>query len=395
MVSCPAVRGEQTCAGQRANIAARVTARSNASTLLLRGCSASSSRLPRARRARSSPSRTTARQRGGELLRPAGVGEQRVAVLDGDVPGGADRGAAHHREAGGDRLAHDHAEGLEQRRQDEDVGGRVGGGKVLGGGVAGEADRDVEARRERAQFLIQRPAAGDVQLGLVRVRPARANASISPPTFLSGTSRATVRRRTGPSWLAGSAARIGSGVEGLEADLDGVGGGAEREEPLPRGAARRDETGRAAGEPAVEPQLGGGQPLLDPRRVLAEEHERDAAAGAPGPGAERGRPVLPGDDHRRAGSRSARSRPRGQTTGVPPLRSRWKARGGRRRRRAGRETTCAPDPNRPAAGLVDDAQRQRGARARPANSGSRYGTGAGGTTAQRIIAARVRAASPR
>ena len=237
--------------------------------------------------------------------------------------------------------------------------------------------RSAPARRAAPQAPAARPRAARCRRRGARlrsaVRPLRANASIRPPTFLSGTSRADGEEPDGPvaaGRRGGRADRLG--IEGLEADLDGLGRGAEREEPLAGGAARRDEPLRTAREPAVEPELRARQPLDDPRRVLAEDHERDAAAGAPGPRAQRGRPVLPGHDDvgvERVERTLEAARPHDRRPAPALALKRAQV------DRVVRVPVGEPRPllipaGRPA-GLVDHAQGQRRLAARPANSGSR------------------------
>ena len=200
------------------------------------------------------------------------------------------------------------------------------------------------------------------------VRPLRANASISPPTFLSGTSRATVGAGRARRARAGAAAaRIGSGSKDWR--LTSTASGA-----APSARNRSRAALLAAMNPCARPtsqrwsrSCARRQPFDDPRRVLAEDHERDAAAGAPGPRAQRGRPVLPGDDHVGA-ERAAPAR--GRAARPPACRPRARAgrrAGGPRRTRAGRETTPGPDPSRP----VCRPGRSRAASARRASPGRR------------------------
>ena len=133
-----------------------------------------------------------------------------------------------------DRLADDHAERLEDRRQDERVGVPR---RRRAGRPAPGSRRTAPPRRAARRARAARPRAGRCRRRAAPPRRRRArlraNASIRPPKFLSGTSRPTASTRTGPPSRGSAPATAAAdrlGVERLEAHLDGV---------------RRDAHGRA------------------------------------------------------------------------------------------------------------------------------------------------------
>ena len=268
--------------GQRANIAARAMARSNASTLLLDAVLGVELAAAAGQAGAQLAVADDAGQRGGELLgggRRAARCAPRRRCRRRRRPWGCTPPAARRRppRARPRRRARTATAGRRRRRPRRRRAGRRGRC----------SRRSAPARSRRAASARSSPSSGPLPTmcssASCGVRPARANASISPPTFLSGTSRATVSRRTGPSWLRLARRRTGGadrlGVERLQADLDGVGRGAERQEPLPRGAAGRDEP-RARGRPASG---GAGSWAAGSRSSIhgvfsLKMHERDAAA---------------------------------------------------------------------------------------------------------------------
>ena len=251
-------RPEGSRAVQAANIRrARTTARSKAATLRSIPFSASTSRLARAERPAQLAVADDPGERAGQLAGVARVGEQRVAIRHRDVAGGAGGAAADDRQAGRDRLAHDHAERLVDRRQDERVGGRVDGGQgVRRGRSRRTAPPRPAARRARAA----RPRAGRCRRRAAPPRPAtaRAKASIRPPKFFSGTSRPTASTRTGPpsgGSAPATAARIGSASNDCRLTSTASGATPMRQQAVAGRAAGDDEPLGAGGEPAVEPAL--------------------------------------------------------------------------------------------------------------------------------------------
>ena len=291
------------------------------------------------------------------------------------------------------RRARTPREGRRRRRPRRRRGGRPGPG----------SRRSAPPRRAARRARAARLRAGRCRRRAARPRgadgPACANASIRPPTFLSGTSRPTVSTRTGRrrSRGAGDGGADRLGVERLEADLDGL--RARRRaragapaaallaamNPCARPASQRWSRSCGRGSASAIHGVSSLKITSGMPRRRHHAHVR-SAAGPYSQTTTTSGPKL----------RSARSSPRGQTTGVRPcaLALHGPA-GGRRRTRAAAGTSSAPGSSRPTRPSGRSrAAPARGSSASARNSGSRYGTGAGGTTAQRrpAIARKRRAA---
>ena len=204
----------------------------------------------RRRRSGSETTRSSAPATSSTLMR---IDQQRVAAVDRHVAGGAGGLGADDREARRGRLADRHPERLVGADQRVRVGRGVEVGQLVGRQVAVEADGDRRAGGELLELVLQEAGADDLELGPRRRSPARANASISVPKFLSGTRRPTlmiltglvarlrfVRRRPRAERLD---------VGGLERDRDPLVGDAEREQPL-RGRPSWPRSSRRPGRPA-------------------------------------------------------------------------------------------------------------------------------------------------
>ena len=157
-------------------------------------------------------------------------------------------------------------------------------------------------------------------------RPARANASSSPPTFLSGTSRETARKRTGAALGSLRTARNGSGSNAWRLTVTAA-GSAPRETKRARAAllAAMKPSARPASQRCTRSCAAGSvsstQGVHSLKMTSAARRRRQYAQARSAAG-----PYSQATTTAGSKRRSSRSSPRGQMTGVAPARPRWSAR---------------------------------------------------------------------
>ena len=252
------------------------------------------SRLPAARRPRSSESRTSRAQGGRNVGGVARVDEQGVLALDRHIPGRTRAPAAQQRQAGRGSLAHRRAEGLVRAHERQHVGLGVERRQLVGRHIADHPHDRAGALGRSAQPVLQRPGAGNQELGLavgearggkradqrldvlVRHEPADAQHS--------HRSRRPVAVRPLQDRLE---------IRALQRDLDQARIDAEAPQALAPLGARDHEAVDSRRQGAVHAQLQRRQLGIAPGRELAEDHEREAAPATPRKRAPGRRPELP------------------------------------------------------------------------------------------------------